>query len=240
VIFNVAHDIRNDALLISYEANGCPKFQKQLQNLGYQYFQYFAWADWIDFELYVKVTIEDYRYIDIPTITVNLKDVSWLKLMFERFKTETKINTQYDESLLWDKYPRDFNHRGINPLLLSGGTDITLYDISNIDPVSPLFEAFNKVIYAIRDRVSIGKIPESVGSNEISITLYEIKQKDVFLSFKLPAAYVEFCRGNSIDNESKIHLHVNDLLYSNSTGSTEGLNNFILNISRKGIYHETQ
>jgi len=211
VAIDLKHDYKSGTFIISYNAKGCPPFEKQIQTYEYKYFKIFAWADFIDFELECKIRIVDHRYLSLPTIPVTEFDVKWLKLIYEKFNNSVAAINEYEIKDLWKKdFPPHFNPKGINPLLVISGTEITLYGIYHIDPMSPIFENFDLVILAIRKIFEERSIPQNVTSKEVHELLPNLSEHEIQIVFKLIRSIKEFSRGSSILSDSTYTITVND------------------------------
>jgi hypothetical protein len=225
----VKHDIDTNSLLVSYSASGCLPFQKTLQLSDYRYFQIFAWADWIDFDLHCKILVNDLRYLSLPTMDLTDLDVKWLKLIYERFNNSDTIINEHSVKDLWDDFPQQYDPKSIPSLLAIGGTAITLYGIYHIDPTSKIFEHFDKVVYAIRKKLSQGKIPDRISSKEVSELLPELTQREVNIVFKQIPNFRGLSRGLTEEGSSIFQLGVNDPEVLQTYRSYPGLQDLLYN-----------
>jgi hypothetical protein len=235
VTLQLTYNPEDYSFTISYAADGCPGFEKKLLVYDYRYFKVFAWADFIDFDLDCTFSITDLRYLALPTIPLTNFDIKWLNIIYHKFRTSSETSSEFNIENLWNEkeFPKDYNPKGINPLLLENGTRITLYGIYHLDPLSSIFEDFDKIIIAIRKILAEGKIPEYISSKQIGELLPELANENILLVFKQISSLRNFCRGTSIQPDGTTSLQINDPEILHNYRTYPGLQSFLDNFLQR-------
>jgi len=214
VVVRLWHDVAERAIMVQYNTEGCKEYRQRLEIGDYRYFQIFAWADAVAFDLHCRISISDSRYLQLPTVPLTEWDEKWLRILYDKFKRDAEVNSEHTITDLWNNFPTDFDPKGINPLLVRGGTEITLYGIYHIDPFSPIFENFDRIIGKIRDRLQPGNIPEMISSAELQVDLPELNGQDISLVFRQIGSLTNLSGGTGrlADGARTIRLNTTEVL----------------------------
>jgi hypothetical protein len=122
------------------------------------------------------------RQYNFPKIEINKIDLIWLKYVYDRF-TPGKEESHYNYfPTLWkdSTLPRDFKPMSVNPLLMDGGSYLTVFGIWNIDPASKYIKGAEDVIKAIKSLLEEEGRPNEIESKAIHQRLPEYTEEEIF------------------------------------------------------------
>jgi len=131
-----------------------------------------------------EIRSEQRKRYSFPTMSLSYQEKIWLGAVYKKFLKDEPVYVRDLVSELWDNIDKDFEPQKINPILLSGGTDITLIGIWHVDPESDIFENFDRVVFSIIEILKNQKNITNIESAQIQEKLKNISAKQIKHIFK--------------------------------------------------------
>ena len=188
--------------------------------------------DWEERKGKTNVTTSKY---DLPLFPLDKNEKLWLETVYDKFIKEEDFDYEALFASMWRKFPNEFDRSQIDPVLITGNTNITLLGIWQIHPESDIFEKFDKVIRAIRDIIQneVKKITENITSDEIVLKVPDLTPLDIRKAFKLMSPFGYFHTSIGFGPEQASHIGINRAEVLEEYRNYPGVENLIINYLKK-------
>jgi predicted nucleotide-binding protein len=139
-----------------------------------------------------------------PHIPLSPEAELWLRAVYARLLSGTKVNPVEILVDLWGEIPEDFNYKSIDRRLLLFGVDITLLGILHVDPTTDLIDKTDLVIRFVKGLIKEQPGVEEVTAKQVAETI-QMPVREVSIVFGLLRHLGKFWNGGS-GNESGMTL----------------------------------
>jgi hypothetical protein len=114
-----------------------------------------------------------------------------MKLVYQRFLEGKDLVPEDNIDEFWRNSPPGFSPSEISSELLVAGSHLTFYGVYHVDPLSPIFELFDKIILSIRGKFPPAEPPLRVFSAVLANEL-RVKPDEMVPIFHLITRFAEF------------------------------------------------
>ncbi|HWZ22017.1 MAG TPA: P-loop NTPase fold protein [Cytophagaceae bacterium] len=176
---------------------------------------------------------------NFPILPITEHEKDWLKAVYQKFISNEKFEVRHLLSKMWDNVPQNFEPANMSPLLIRGGTEISLFGIWHIHPESDLFEKFDKVLFYIKDILKNDNEVKDIKSEQILERDTSITHQEIFQIFKLiSTSNANLSSGLSSGPELNCGISVDSDVIYKQYRHYEGLEKLMKDLYEREYRHE--